>query len=65
VVVERVGLQAVLAALDELITHYQQVQEATLRLDRETFSLDRLKQAYGQIYRDVIEAADTRWVWPK
>jgi len=54
VVVERVDVQAVLAALDNLTARYQRLREAALALERETFSLDRLKRAYSQIYRAVI-----------
>jgi len=52
-IVERVDPLAVLAATDELAARYQQYQEATLRLDRATFSLDRVKRMYSRIYHSV------------
>jgi glycosyltransferase involved in cell wall biosynthesis len=60
VVVEQVDLPVVLTALDRLVTHYQQIQNTTLQLDPETFSLTRFKQAYSRIYHDVMEAVNSR-----
>ncbi len=57
VIVERVDPLAVLAATDELAARYQQYQEATLRLDRATFSLDRVKRTYSRIYHSVKDTA--------
>lgn len=58
VVVEAVHVGSISSALAALIDHYAEAREAALRLDRESFSLDRMTQSYHHIYRRVTASVD-------